>query len=338
MISILCKIRDSRAPLLALVTLLLIGAPVRASTDLDPKLRLGGVAWAKATYAFDEDSMRVPDLDLYRVQLWGSSKLSDKWSGYFRMHASTAPGVLSAYNRSGSIFVYQAYIDRRQLLNTKDTLTIGVYTNAFLRDLYRLHGTRFIARLLGQRAGFVTPTPMGVRYEYSTPTLKTSVTVDQTATTPEAPSSHLLGASSSIHWRPASSWLLSSHVTYRYQNRTSETARPSESVFASTLSYDTTCLTLSVEAVGRRIEGTSPTLELGAGLLTRFRLYEKMHLFGQVMSGNQAFQDTLGAKLNWRAGPLLRLDEGLQVALVLDSEEARETSRLTLSLAAAKLF
>ena len=131
----------------------------------DPEVNLGGVAWAKATYNTADDSMRLPDLDLYRVHLWGSSQLGPNWSGTFRLHAGTAPGVLSRYNQDGTIFVYQAFLDRKHLFSDADKVTLGLATNAYLKRLYRLHGTRFISRLIAQRIGYLTPTPLGVRYE-----------------------------------------------------------------------------------------------------------------------------------------------------------------------------
>ena len=304
------------------------------AAELDPKLQLNGVAWAKATYALNDDTMRVPDLDLYRLQLWGTSRLADQWKGHFRLHASTAPGILSAYGRAGSIFVYQAYLERREFLSPDGLLTLGVSTNAFLRDLYRLHGTRFISRLLGQRMGYITPTPLGIRYEYSTPELSAALTLEQTATKPDSPSSHLIGAGTTVHWRPSQNWLLSSHVTHRHQSIDNQGARPSESVFASTVSYHHSALVLSVETAGRYRSGS---LELGGGILARLQLFETFHLFGQVIGGNDAFQESLGASVNWRTGPLFQLEDALQIAMIIDAEHS-DTNRYVLSLAASKQF
>ena len=232
----------------------------------DPKVNLGGVAWAKATYNTADDSMRLPDLDLYRVHLWGTSQLGPDWSGTFRLHAGTAPGVLSRYNQDGTIFVYQAFLDRKHLFSDSDKVTLGLATNAYLKRLYRLHGTRFISRLLSQRIGYLTPTPLGVRYELTTPSLQSAITLETTAVRPDMPTTHLVGAGSTLHWNPASPWTLSAHATYRHRSNASAAA-PSEAVFASAITYQNTHLTLSAEVVGRLlIESTNDT-ELGGGLL-----------------------------------------------------------------------
>ena len=307
-----------------------------AASDVDPEVKLGGVAWAKATYTSTDDSMRLPDLDLYRVHLWGSSQLGPDWSGTFRLHAGTAPGVLSRYNQDGTIFVYQAFLDRKHLFNDADKVTLGLATNAYLKRLYRLHGTRFISRLIAQRIGYLTPTPLGVRYEYTTPSLQSAFTLETTAVRPDTPTTHLIGVGSTLHWSPAPPWTLSAHATYRHHS-SATAARPSEAVFASALTYQSNHLTLSAEVVGRLLTESTADTALGGGLLGKLKLYRSLHLFGQFIAGNQAFQDTLGPQFTWRTGPLLLLEDNLMVALIVDVEH-RDSPTVITSLAASKQF
>ena len=323
---------------LLFLSLLLGAAPTWASdsTAADPEVNLGGVAWAKATYNAADDAMRLPDLDLYRVHLWGSSQLGPNWSGTFRLHAGTAPGVLSRYNQDGTIFVYQAFLDRKHLFSDSDKVTLGLATNAYLKRLYRLHGTRFISRLLSQRIGYLTPTPLGVRYEFTTASLQSAITLETTAVRPDTPTTHLVGAGSTLHWNPAPPWTLSAHATYRHRSNTSAAA-PSEAVFASAITYQNTHLTLSAEVVGRLLTESTTDTELGGGLLTKLKLYRSLHLFGQLIAGNQAFQDALGPRFTWRTGPLLLLEDNLMVALIVDVEH-RDAPTVITSLAASKQF
>ena len=318
------------------VVLLTIAFESAQASNGDAPLSLGGVAWAKATYALSDESMRIPDLDLYRLQLWGTSELGAHWKGHFRLHASTAPGVLSSYHRPGSIFVYQAYLERAAIFTSGDKLTLGMATNAFLRKLYRLHGTRFIARVLSQRLGYVSPTPLGIRYEYSSDTLVAAVTAEQTAIRPESPSSHLIGLATSVHWTLGPDWTLSSHYTYRHKKTAAE-ALPSEQVFATSLTYQNPDLVVSAETAGRLRDSSESELELGGGVLAHLRLYQDLHVFGQIMSGNSGFQESLGSSLTWRVGPLLKLKDALKVALIFDANHGA-TDYFVVSLAAVKVF
>ena len=79
---------------IAFLSLLLSAAPTWASeaTSEDPKVNLGGVAWAKATYNTADDSMRLPDLDLYRVHLWGTFSAWPELERYLPAACGHSPG------------------------------------------------------------------------------------------------------------------------------------------------------------------------------------------------------------------------------------------------------
>ena len=99
--------------------------------------------------------------------------------------------------------------------------------------------------------------------------------------------------------------------------------------------------TPTLPLVQRLLAACSPNpptdTELGGGLLGKLKLYRSLHLFGQLIAGNQAFQDALGPQFTWRTGPLLLLEDNLMVALIVDVEH-RDTPTVITSLAASKQF
>ena len=132
----------------------------------------------------------------------------------------------------------------------------------------------------------------------------------------QTPTTHLVGAGSTLHLNPASPWTLSAHATYRHRSNASAAA-PSE-LSCPGLTYQNTHLTLSAEVVGRLlIESTTTPSRRWSD--HKLKLYRSLHIFGQLIAGNQAFQDALAHNLLGEQGPA-SLEDNLMVALIVDVE------------------
>lgn len=306
-----------------------------ATEPLDAPMKLSGVAWAKATYAPEDSTMRIPAIDLYRLQLRGASTLHEGWEALITLNASTASANLSSYGTTGNLYLHHVVL--RKHFGRGLSATVGRMPDAFLGPIYRSHGTRFLGRQLTHAAGYLSSTPIGLSVNKRWGMVDLGATLHQATNTTGKRTLHLLGATfhTAIDFSPQ--WSLRMLHDYRHRNPDLVQPDPSESVVAATLTHESEALCISVEGAGRTKFDDLETIELGYGLFGTIDLYSGISIFGRIASGNNAFRAALNADYSWSIGPLLDLGDAVLASVVLDVMQ-REATELTVSLAAAKTF
>ena len=301
----------------------------------DTPLRLSGVAWAKATYAPDDSSMRIPALDLYRLQLQGISSIHDGWEGLFTLNASTESANLSSYSTRGGLYIHHALVRRR--LQSGMGLSIGRMSHPFLGPIYRSHGTRFLAKQLAHAAGYLSSTPIGLSIQKKWGLVDIGATLHQATPTTGRRTQHLFGTSLHANIDFNAQWSLRILQDYRQQNHHLNAPDASESVVATTLTHQSDAVCISLEGAGRVTLDDIRTIELGYGVFGTIDLYSGFSVFGRIASGNDAFKESLNADILWSVGPVVDLGDAVLAGIMVDVRQTEATD-LTISLAVAKKF